>query len=31
MIDDSRGYGTVAEAFFRTNDGGHSWVETKIP
>ena len=31
MVDDSRGYGTVAEGFFRTNDGGHSWVEAKIP
>jgi len=31
MVDDSRGYGTVAEAFFRTDDGGHSWVETKFP
>lgn len=31
MVNDSRGYGTSAEAFFRTNDGGHSWVETKIP
>jgi photosystem II stability/assembly factor-like uncharacterized protein len=31
MVNDSRGYGTLAEAFFRTNDGGHSWVETKMP
>jgi photosystem II stability/assembly factor-like uncharacterized protein len=31
MVDDSRGYGTVAGAFYRTNDGGHSWVETKFP
>jgi photosystem II stability/assembly factor-like uncharacterized protein len=31
MVDDSHGYGTEGEAFFRTNDGGHSWVETKIP
>ena len=31
FIDDSHGYGTVAEGFFRTNDGGRSWVETKIP
>jgi photosystem II stability/assembly factor-like uncharacterized protein len=31
MVDDSRGYGSVAEAFFRTSDGGHSWVETKFP
>lgn len=31
MVDDSRGYGTVAGAFFRTSDGGGSWVETKIP
>jgi photosystem II stability/assembly factor-like uncharacterized protein len=31
MVDDSRGYGTVAESFFRTNDGGRSWVETKFP
>jgi photosystem II stability/assembly factor-like uncharacterized protein len=31
MVDDSRGYGTEADAFFRTNDGGHSWAETKFP
>ena len=31
MVDDSRGYGTLAHEFFRTNDGGRSWVETKIP
>ncbi len=31
MVDGSRGYGTVAEKFFRTNDGGRSWVEAKIP
>ena len=31
FIDDSHGYGTVAEEFFRSNDGGRSWVETKIP
>ncbi len=31
MVDDSRGYGSVAEKLFRTNDGGHSWAETKIP
>jgi photosystem II stability/assembly factor-like uncharacterized protein len=31
FIDDRHGYGTVAEEFFRTNDGGRSWVETKIP
>ncbi|MBZ5636016.1 MAG: hypothetical protein LAO55_23050 [Acidobacteriia bacterium] len=31
FVDDSHGYGTVAEGFFRTNDGGRSWVETKIP
>ena len=31
FIDDSHGYGTVGEEFFRTNDGGRSWVETKIP
>ena len=31
MVDDSRGYGTLAQEFFRTNDGGRSWVETKIP
>jgi photosystem II stability/assembly factor-like uncharacterized protein len=31
MVDDGRGYGSVAEAFFRTSDGGHSWVETKFP
>ncbi len=31
FIDDRHGYGTVADEFFRTNDGGRSWVETKIP
>jgi photosystem II stability/assembly factor-like uncharacterized protein len=31
MVNDNRGYGKVAGAFFRTNDGGHSWVETKMP
>jgi photosystem II stability/assembly factor-like uncharacterized protein len=31
FIDDSHGYGTVADEFFRTDDGGRSWVKTKIP
>jgi photosystem II stability/assembly factor-like uncharacterized protein len=31
FIDDSHGYGTVANEFFRTDDGGRSWVEAKIP
>ena len=31
FIDESLGYGTVANGFFRTNDGGRSWVEAKIP
>jgi photosystem II stability/assembly factor-like uncharacterized protein len=31
FLDDSHGYGTVADEFFRTNDGGRSWVKTKIP
>jgi photosystem II stability/assembly factor-like uncharacterized protein len=31
FIDDTHGYGTVADKFFRTDDGGRSWVETKIP
>jgi photosystem II stability/assembly factor-like uncharacterized protein len=31
FIDDRHGYGTVANKFFRTDDGGRSWVETKIP
>jgi photosystem II stability/assembly factor-like uncharacterized protein len=31
FVDDSHGYGTVAEGFFRTDDGGRSWAETKIP
>ncbi len=31
FIDDLRGYGTLTSRFFRTNDGGSSWVETKIP
>ena len=31
FTDESHGYGTVADEFFRTDDGGRSWVETKIP
>jgi photosystem II stability/assembly factor-like uncharacterized protein len=31
FIDDRHAYGTVANNFFRTDDGGRSWVETKIP
>jgi photosystem II stability/assembly factor-like uncharacterized protein len=31
FMDESHGYGTVAKEFFRTNDGGRSWVGTKIP
>lgn len=31
FIDDRHGYGIVANGFFRTDDGGRSWVETKIP
>jgi photosystem II stability/assembly factor-like uncharacterized protein len=31
MVDDRRGFGAYPNAFLRTNDGGHSWVETKIP
>jgi photosystem II stability/assembly factor-like uncharacterized protein len=31
FIDDTHGYGTVADSFFRTDDGGSSWVEAKIP
>jgi photosystem II stability/assembly factor-like uncharacterized protein len=31
FINDSVGYGTLAEEFFRTNDGGRSWVGSKIP
>ena len=31
FIDNRHGYGTVANEFFRTNDGGRSWVKTKIP
>jgi photosystem II stability/assembly factor-like uncharacterized protein len=31
FMDDSYGYGTVADKFFRTDDGGRSWAETKIP
>ena len=31
FIDDRHGYGTVADEFFRTDDGGRSWVEAKIP
>jgi len=31
FIDDAHGYGTLADEFFRTDDGGRSWVGTKIP
>ena len=31
FIDNRHGYGTVADEFFRTDDGGRSWVKTKIP
>jgi photosystem II stability/assembly factor-like uncharacterized protein len=31
FIDNRHGYGTVADEFFRTNDGGRSWVGSKIP
>ena len=31
IIDDTHGYGIVADKFFRTDDGGRSWVETKLP
>src|SRR5579862_3824422 len=31
FIDDRHGFGTAAEVFFRTNDGGRSWVHSKIP
>ena len=31
MVDDSRGYGAGAGEFYRTNDGGRSWLQTKIP
>ena len=31
MADDYRGYGTLAQDFYRTNDGGRSWVPTKVP
>lgn len=31
MVDDSHGFGTLGDRFFRTNDGGRSWIETKIP
>ena len=31
FIDDRHGYGTVAKEFFRTDDGGRSWVGSKMP
>ncbi len=31
FLDGKRGYGTLANDFFRTDDGGRSWVKTKIP
>jgi photosystem II stability/assembly factor-like uncharacterized protein len=31
MVDDRRGYGAMAREFYRTNDGGRSWLQTKIP
>jgi photosystem II stability/assembly factor-like uncharacterized protein len=31
FIDDRHGYGTVADEFFRTNNGVRSWVKTQIP
>jgi photosystem II stability/assembly factor-like uncharacterized protein len=31
FTNESHGYGTVADEFFRTNDGGRSWAKTKIP
>jgi photosystem II stability/assembly factor-like uncharacterized protein len=31
MVDDGRGYGTEVGEFLRTNDGGRSWLQSKIP
>jgi photosystem II stability/assembly factor-like uncharacterized protein len=31
FVDDRHGYGTVANEFLRTDDGGRSWVGNKIP
>ncbi|HSR08137.1 MAG TPA: hypothetical protein VLM42_13375 [Bryobacteraceae bacterium] len=31
FVDGIHGYGTVADEFFRTDDGGRTWVKTKIP
>lgn len=31
FVDDTHGYGTLADEIFRTDDGGRYWVETKIP
>jgi photosystem II stability/assembly factor-like uncharacterized protein len=31
MVDDRGGYGATAGEFYRTNDGGRSWLQTKIP
>jgi photosystem II stability/assembly factor-like uncharacterized protein len=30
FVDGNHGYGTTGDGFFRTDDGGRSWVETKI-
>ena len=31
VVDNSHGYGTVADEFFRTDNGGRSWVKKQIP
>ncbi|MGB8413967.1 MAG: hypothetical protein WCE23_14185 [Candidatus Binatus sp.] len=31
FFDEKHAYGTLVTSFFRTDDGGHAWTESKIP